>query len=80
MVTHFEAMVEQQLLASGYNQMQTIISLPVFLRFTATAFLGVVQWWLEHDQPYSVEQMGQWFVQLVSPGAVPLLGFADSSS
>ena len=80
MVTHFEATVEQQLLASGYNQMQTIISLPVFLRFTATAFLGVVQWWLEHDQPYSVEQMGQWFVQLVSPGAVPLLGFADSSS
>lgn len=80
MITHFEVTVEQRLLASDYHQMQTIIPLDLFLRFTATAFLGVVQWWLEHEQPYSVEQMAHWFVQLVTPGASSLLGFADKPS
>jgi AcrR family transcriptional regulator len=40
----------------------------------AGSLIGLVIWWLDHDLPYSPEEMGRLFWQLVVPGAAQVLG------
>ena len=44
----------------------------------AGSLLGLVTWWLEHDQPRSPEEMGQLFQQLITPGVASVLGFPSA--
>ena len=34
------------------------------VRYASWAAIGAILWWLEHDQPYSAEQLAAWLVQL----------------
>ena len=44
------------------------IPLDVVVHFAASSFLSLATWWLDHDMPYTAEQMNAMFQQLVSPG------------
>jgi len=44
------------------------IPLDVVVHFAASSFLSLATWWLEHDMPYTAEQMNAIFQQLVMPG------------
>jgi AcrR family transcriptional regulator len=45
----------------------------VLAHYLASTFLALLTWWLDHDQPYTAEQMDSLFQQLVSPGIRELL-------
>lgn len=34
------------------------------VRYASWAAIGAILWWLEHDQPYSAEQLAAWLVRL----------------
>ena len=36
------------------------------VRYASWAAVGAILWWLEHDQPYSAEQLAAWLVELTS--------------
>ncbi len=40
----------------------------IVVYFAASSFLSLVTWWLDHDMPYTAEQMNAIFKQLVMPG------------
>lgn len=41
---------------------------PVIGRYLSAASMGVLIWWLEHNQPYSAEQMARWIGRLAAQG------------
>ena len=42
--------------------------LPLIATYIAGAIMNMLIWWLDHDMPYSPEQMDTMFQQLVLPG------------
>lgn len=50
-------------------------SLPVDLlaHHIASTYLSLLTWWLDHDMPYTAEQMDAFYEQLVFPGVRELL-------
>ena len=36
------------------------------VRYASWAAIGAILWWLEHDQPYSAEQLAAWLMRLAS--------------
>jgi AcrR family transcriptional regulator len=52
--------------------------LPLVAHYTAGAILTMLQWWLDHEMPYSSEQMDALFYQLVIPGVQATLGLPDT--
>lgn len=50
-------------------------TLPVDLlaHYIATSYLSLLSWWLDHDLPYTAEQMDDLFQQLVLPGIREML-------
>jgi AcrR family transcriptional regulator len=44
------------------------IPLPLVADYAAGAILNLLKWWLEHELPYTPEQMNDLFLQLVWPG------------
>lgn len=50
-------------------------TLPVDLlaHYIATSYLSLLSWWLDHDLPYTAEQMDSLFQQLVFPGIREML-------
>ncbi|MBI3970056.1 MAG: TetR/AcrR family transcriptional regulator [Chloroflexi bacterium] len=50
------------------------VPLEVTVQYVVSAFLGLLTWWLDSDPPYTGEQMGRMFEQLVIPGVRAGLG------
>jgi AcrR family transcriptional regulator len=46
------------------------------IHYIGSAFLGVVNWWLENDMPYSAEQMAYQLIQLTTLGLDHSLGIS----
>jgi AcrR family transcriptional regulator len=44
------------------------VPLPLVADYLAGAILNLLKWWLEHEMPYTPEQMNRLFHQLVLPG------------
>jgi hypothetical protein len=44
------------------------VPLPILADYVAGAFLSLLRWWLEHQRPYTPEQMHAIFQQVVLPG------------
>ncbi len=45
----------------------------VLAYFIASSYLALLTWWLDHDLPYTAEQMDSYYHQLVFPGIRELL-------
>ncbi len=61
--------------ASGYNAERARIPLDLCITFAASSAIGTIIWWLEHDLPYSPEQMAVWNSQLIGYGVDYGMGF-----
>ena len=46
------------------------------IHYIGSAFLGVVNWWLENDMPYTADEMALQLIQLTTPGLYHALGIA----
>jgi AcrR family transcriptional regulator len=46
----------------------------VLVHFVVSSFLGLLTWWLNHDMPYSPEQIDEMFKRLTYPGMYAALG------
>jgi AcrR family transcriptional regulator len=46
----------------------------VLVHFVVSSFLGLLTWWLNHDLPYTPEQMDEMFKRLTFPGMQAALG------
>ncbi|MBA3945214.1 MAG: TetR/AcrR family transcriptional regulator [Herpetosiphonaceae bacterium] len=65
---HIRSYVEQHLRmrleAMTYDPARMRVPLDLCISFMANAMLGTITWWLEHDLPYTAEQMALWLPQL----------------
>lgn len=66
--------------AAGYDAQQARIPLDVCITFAASSAIGMIIWWLEHDLPYSAEQMAVWNSQLIGYGVDYGMGFDIASA
>ena len=62
--SYMEHIIDQFLQMQADRMPAGSAPLPIRARFTAAAYLGVVEWWLEHKQPYTAEEMARWLWQL----------------
>jgi AcrR family transcriptional regulator len=46
----------------------------MILKFVSSSCVGVVKWWLEHEQPYTPENMAKQFLDLISLGIFQSIG------
>ena len=53
---------------------QSVIPQSMFEEFLAGAYIGTIQWWLEHISEYSVEEVARWLYTLVAKGSETALG------
>ena len=40
----------------------------VLVHYVVSSFLGLLTWWLDHEMPYTAEQINDLFMQLTAPG------------
>ena len=53
---------------------QKDLPLDVLAHFIASSYLSLLTWWLDHDLPYTAEEMDALFQKLVTPGIRAVLG------
>jgi AcrR family transcriptional regulator len=73
--TRVEQIFARQLALLQYDERQARIPLDLCLSFISNAAVGSIIWWLEHDLPYSAEQMALWLGELIGYGVNYGLGF-----
>ncbi len=54
---------------------KTSVPLDIVAHYTVSSFLALLTWWLEHNMPYTAEQMMELFKGLAKPGVDAGLGF-----
>ena len=69
MEEHVYTTTEERLARLSAHRSPTDLPLEIVLQFIASAYVGLMQWWLEHDMPSSPEEMATTIVRLydVSP-------------
>jgi AcrR family transcriptional regulator len=70
-----EQILRRHLEASSYDAALARVPLDLCVSFSASAAVGSIIWWLEHDLPYSAEQMAVWLSQLIGYGVNYGMGF-----
>ena len=55
---------------------QREVPLPILVDYVANSVLTLLRWWLDHDMPYSPEQMDEFFYKMVMPGVLKATGQA----
>ncbi len=60
--------------ASEGQELRLDVPLEVFSQFFAGSLLGLLTWWLEHDMPYSPDEMTRIFQRLALRGARDVFG------
>lgn len=63
---HFRLMIEHEKADARRLDMAT--------HYYASAFIGVLAWWLENDMAYSAEEFGQMINRLTLPGLMAVIG------
>lgn len=61
---YVERIMRERLVATGYDDRQTRIPLDLCVHYMANTALAMITWWLDHDFPYSAEQMATWLPKL----------------
>jgi hypothetical protein len=46
----------------------TGVPIEVAVEFAVASLLGLIDWWLDHDRPYSPQQLEKMYRQLTEPG------------
>ena len=49
------------------------VPIDLLVSYLVSSFLAVLVWWLDHDMPFSAEQINAIFTQLVAPGIRSML-------
>jgi AcrR family transcriptional regulator len=50
------------------------VPIDLVLKFIASAYVGIIQWWLENDKPYSPEEMASFFIDLYNMSPFQAMG------
>ena len=50
------------------------VPVEIVLQFIASAYVGIMEWWLENDRPYTPEQMADFLVSLYSTSPFQAMG------
>lgn len=60
-----------------YRILEKDLSIPIemFIQFTSSAFVGMIDWWLETNMMYSPEHMASLLSKLITMGPVQAMGF-----
>jgi AcrR family transcriptional regulator len=53
---------------------QSLVHQEIAINYLASAYLGVITWWLEHDMPYTSEEMATQLMHLTAAGLHRSLG------
>ena len=75
---YFYELTEQRLISVLGELPTGPVPTEIVLAYIATAYVGIIQWWVEHDMPYSTGEMADKLVQLYSLGIYRALGFESS--
>lgn len=70
---HLSGLIEAQLTVLAADQPPGV-PVPIAAHALAGTLLTLLQWWLDHDMPYSPEEMDAFYQQLALPGALAALG------
>lgn len=63
----------KQHLSESIRDLQTNLPLDVLAHYIASSYLSMLTWWLDHNMPYTPEQMDAFYQQLVFPGMREML-------
>jgi AcrR family transcriptional regulator len=50
------------------------VPIEMVLQFIASAYVGLIQWWLDQDMPYTPEEMASFFIELYSMSPFQAMG------
>jgi len=64
----------------GLDEAAMTIPLPIVARYWVTAQMGLLQWWLENEQPVPATDMAQHLWDLLEQGAVVQLQLPNTAS
>jgi AcrR family transcriptional regulator len=79
-MNHSQKYLSQLIYEHIKNQLSkrnTAVPLDVMAHYIASSYLSMLTWWLDHDLPYTPEQMDALFQQLVFPGVRAMLASAS---
>ncbi|HEX2996541.1 MAG TPA: TetR/AcrR family transcriptional regulator [Anaerolineales bacterium] len=67
-------------LAAQLSDHQQDLPIEVLAHFMASSYLSLITWWLDHNQPYTPEEMDTLFQRLVFPGIRSVLEVPPNGS
>jgi AcrR family transcriptional regulator len=76
---HVKGMVQGHLDNHAHQITSTTIPIEVAAQHMVSSLMGLIDWWLAEEQPYSVEQMALIYQRLVVEGTWNALGLIDIS-
>jgi AcrR family transcriptional regulator len=65
---------EQRLISIFGDLPKGPVPIEIVLAYIAFAYVGIIQWWVEEDMPYSVEEMADNLVKLYALGIYKAIG------
>ena len=68
MRAYIEQFVYQRIEAKQAEVKHLQVPTNIYSRFMAAAYVGVIAWWLENDQPHSPTRMAEWLWRLTLSG------------
>lgn len=67
-------------IAAQLTDRQKNVPVDILAQFIASSYLGLLTWWLDHNLPYTAEQMDAIYQQLVFPGIREILAANEPKS
>lgn len=71
---YFYEITEQRLISIFGKLPEGPVPPEIVLAYVTSAYVGCIQWWVEHDMPYSISDMADNLVQLYASGIYQALG------
>ncbi len=71
---------EERLRPFAARRLQSDVPLDIVLRFIASAYVGLMQWWLEHDMQLAPEEMADTVVRLYATSPFRAMGLQASAA
>jgi hypothetical protein len=56
------------------NSPDTPLPIEMVLHYIASAYVGLMDWWLEHDMPYDPDEIAKMIVQLYNMSPFTAMG------
>ena len=73
-------LVRDELAALAPRDAAAPIPREIVVRYTVSAFMGLLSWWADHEAPETAAQMDAIFQQLTLPGVLAGLGWAEEQT